>query len=169
MIPNSGILSKKWLKLDKTAVPDLRFAVLDACRGDNKAVFIGTDSQMHDHKQEYVTAIVVYTEGKGGTTFHTKTFTGAPRNLREKLVNEAWLSIYTAWEIQKVLPDNIDLAIHLDVNKDMKWASARYHDEIYGLVKGQGFAAFTKPDAWCASYVSEFVAKHRNESINETI
>jgi len=165
LIPSKGMLAKRWLKLDKTVVRDIAAAVVDACKGDNKAVFIGTDSQMHDHKQEYVTAIVVYTEGKGGTTFHTKTFTGEPRSLREKLVNEASLSIYAAWEIQKVLPNGVDLAaIHADVNPDSKWASSKYHDEIYGLIKGQGFEVVTKPGAWVASYVAEFVAKHRNEA-----
>ena len=164
IIPPKGMLSKQWKKLDKTIVPDVIVAVKEACRGDNKAVFVGCDSQMHDHRQEYVVAIVVYTEGKGGTTWHCKTFTGEPRNLREKLVNEALLALHTAWEIEKVLPSNVDLAVHLDVNKDPKWASAKYHDEIYWMVKGQGFATFTKPEAWCASYVSEFVAKHRNEA-----
>lgn len=164
LVPAKGMLSKRWKKLNKTVVRDLTASVIEACKGDDKAVFIGTDSQMHDHRQEYVTAIVVYTQGKGGTTFHTKTCTGEPRSLREKLVNEAWLSIYTAWEVQRFLPEHIDLAIHLDVNKDMKWASARYHDEIYGLVRGQGFTVFTKPEAWCSSYVAEFVAKHRNEA-----
>jgi len=165
LVPDKGMLTKKWLKIDKTIVKDIAVAVVEAAQGDNKAVFIGTDSQMHDHKQEYVTAIVVYTEGKGGTTFHTKTFTGEPRSLREKLVNEAWLSVYTAWEIEKVLPAGVDLAaIHLDVNPDKRWASSKYHDEIYGLVKGQGFEVVTKPGAWVASYVAEFIAKHRNEA-----
>jgi len=165
LVPDKGMLTKKWLKIDKTIVKDIAAAVVEAAQGDNKAVFIGTDSQMHDHRQEYVTAIVVYTEGKGGTTFHTKTFTGEPRSLREKLVNEAWLSIYTAWQIEKVLPVGVDLAaIHLDVNPEQRWASSKYHDEIYGLVKGQGFTAVTKPGAWVASYVAEFIAKHRNEA-----
>jgi len=165
MIPNSGMLRKNWLKIDKTVVLDLAAAIREAVQGDNKAVFIGTDSQMHDHKQEYVTAIVIYTEGKGGTTFHTKTFTGEPRSLREKLVNEAWLSIYTAWEIEKILPFGVELAaIHADVNPNPKWASSKYHDEVYGLIKGQGFEVVTKPGAWVASYVAEFIAKHRNEA-----
>jgi len=160
----SKMLSRKWKKLDKTVVPDIIASVREAVTGDNKSVFIGCDSQMHDHKQEYVVAIVVYTEGKGGTTWHTKTFTGEPRNLREKLVNEAWLAIQTAWEVEKILPKGIDLSVHLDVNPDEKWASSKYHDEVYWLAKGQGFKVFTKPNAWAASYVSEFVAKHRNEA-----
>lgn len=165
MFPEKGMLAKRWKKLDRTVVKDIAASVVEACKGDNKAVFIGTDSQMHDRRQEYVTAIVVYTQGKGGTTFHTKTFTGEPRSLREKLVNEAWLSIFTAWEIQKILPDGVDLAaIHADVNPDSKWASSKYHDEIYGLIKGQGFEVVTKPGAWVASYVAEFVAKHRNQA-----
>lgn len=158
------MFSRQWKKLDRTIVPDLRSAILDSCRGDNKSVFVGCDSQQHDHKQEFVVAIIIYTEGKGGTTFHNKTITGKPRNLREKLVTEAWLAIQTAWEVERILPKNVDLSVHLDVNPDKNWASSKYHDEVYWLAKGQGFKVFTKPNAWASSYVAEFVAKRRNEA-----
>ena len=165
-IPETMLYGKKWLKLDKSPVLDMGSAIKEACllEGKNKMVVVATDSQMHDHKQEYVTVVVIYTYGKGGTTFHTKTFTGEPRSLRDKLTNEAWLSIRTAWEVEKLLPHDMDLSVHLDVNPDERWASSKYHDELYWLTKGQGFKVFTKPYAWGASYVAEFVAKHRNES-----
>lgn len=163
--PDSMLRDKKWFKLDKSRVEDVGSA-LTAVRwsGSDKMVVVATDSQMHDRKQEYVTVIVVYSLGKGGTTFHTKSFTGEPRSLREKLTNEAWLSIKTAWEVEKLLPENVDLAVHLDVNPNEKWASSKYHDELFWTAKGQGFKVFTKPEAWAASYVAEHIAKHRNEA-----
>lgn len=164
IVPETGMLYRPWKKIDKTIVPNIVESIKEACKGDNKAVFIGTDSQMHDHKQEFVTAIVVYTEGKGACTFHTKIFTGEPRSLREKLINEALLSLHTAWEIEKILPKNVDLSVHLDVNPEPPWLSSKYHDEIYWMIKGQGFTAVTKPNAFAASYVAEHICKHRNES-----
>ena len=164
MLISGKILSREWKKLDKTVVPDVASSVVNASRGGDKSVFVGCDSQMYNYKQEYVVSIVVYTERKGGTTWHVKIRTGKPRNLREKLVNEAWLAIQTAWELEHVLPKGVDLSVHLDINSDEKWASSKYHDEVYWLAKGQGFKVFTKPNAWAASYVSEFIAKRRNEA-----
>jgi predicted RNase H-related nuclease YkuK (DUF458 family) len=153
-----------WFKLDKTPVVNLKKDLLSCFRGNDEIVAVGCDSQIHDHKHEYVVAIVIYTPGKGGTTFHRKFFTEQSRSLREKLVNEAWLSIQVCWEVEKILPKNIDLSVHLDVNPDENWASSRYHDELYWLTRGQGFKVFTKPNAWVASYVSEHICKHRNEA-----
>ena len=160
----SNILDRSWFKIDKTKVPDIKSAVLEACQGDDKVVFIGTDSQQHDQKLTYCTVIIVYTQGKGGRVFYTKMKTNAPVALRQKLTNEAWLSIQTAWGVEKFLPEGIDLAVHLDINSNSKWASSKHHDELYWMVKGQNFKVFTKPFAIAASHVAEHIVKGRNEA-----
>lgn len=157
------MIDKKWHMLDTTPVIDILGALRKATAGDDKIVLIGTDSQLYDKRLEFVTSIIVYTLGKGGRVFYTKTF-DKPSSLRKKLVDEAWLSIRTAWEIEPYLPVDCDLgAIHADVNPDPKEASSKYYEEIYWLIKGQGFKVVTKPLAWAASHVSEHIVKHKNE------
>lgn len=158
-----SMFSKKWFTLNGEPIEDIKKAVLDACWGDEKSVFIGTDSQQH-RRLEFVTSIIVYTLNKGARVFYTKTYQDKAVSLRKKLVDEAWLSIYTAWEIEPVLPKNVDLAsIHIDVNPDEKYDSSKYHREIYWLVKGQGFEVVSKPWGWAASHVSEHIVKHKPE------
>ena len=158
------MLSRNWYKIDKTKVDDIQMSVIEAVKGDDKVVFIGTDSQQQDRKLIYCTVIIVYTQGKGGRVFYTKVKTNAPVPLRQKLTNETWLSIQTAWEVEKLLPEGIDLAVHLDVNSDPRWDSAKHHDELYWMVKGQNFKVFTKPFAVAASHVAEHIVKGRNEA-----
>ncbi len=158
-----AILDNAWHTLHGKKVEDIRQTIKDACQGDDKVVLIGTDSQLH-RKLEFVTSIIVYTLNKGGRVFYTKTYQPRVESLRKKLVDEAWLSINTAWEVEPILPPDVSLAsIHVDVNPNEQEASSKYHDEIYWLVKGQGFEVVTKPFAWAASHVSEHIVKHRNE------
>ena len=158
-----SMLSKNWYKLDGTPIEDLRTAIIDACQGDDKIVLIGTDAQKHK-KLEFVTAIIIYTLRKGACIFYTKTYQDRVESLRKKLVDEVWLSIYTAWEIEPFLPEGVDLgSIHIDANPDKRYASSKYHDEIYWMVKGQGFEVVSKPFAWAASHVAEHIVKHKNE------
>jgi len=157
-----SMIEKTWYTLSGDKVEDIRDAVRKACEGSDKVVIIGTDSQMH-RRLEFVTTIVVYTIGKGGRVFYTKTFQEHVSSLRKKLVDEAWLSIYTAWQIEPYLPPDVDLgAIHADVNPDPTADSSKYHDEIYWLIKGQGFEVVTKPLAYASSHIAEHIVKHRN-------
>ena len=158
-----SMLKKDWYTLDTKPIPDIKKAIREATWGQDKVVIIGTDSQLYDKRLEFATSIVIYTMGKGGRVFYTKTFT-KPAKLRKKLVDEAWLSIYTAWEVEPLLPSTCDLgSVHVDVNPDPKEASSQYYEEIYWLVKGQGFQVVTKPLAFASSHISEHIVKRRNE------
>jgi predicted RNase H-related nuclease YkuK (DUF458 family) len=160
-----SIADKQWHTLGGEKVSDLTAAVVDACSSGDKRVMIGTDSQAGDKKLHYVTAIVVYTPSKGGRVFYTRQSVEFARSLREKLVGEAFLSAYTALEIQQLLPENCDLSVHLDINHDKaKGESAKYKSECEGIVKGFQFAVCSKPDGWVASHVAEHIVKGRHNS-----
>ena len=45
--------------------------------------------------------------------------------------------------------------IHLDVNMDEHYESARYRKELVGMVASQGFQVVCKPNAWVASKLAD--------------
>jgi predicted RNase H-related nuclease YkuK (DUF458 family) len=120
-------------------------------------VFVGTDSQVHRkiRKVIYATCIILYKKGKGGRVFVAREKERYAESLRQRLMNETWRSLETAFELQKILPKNVEIIIHVDVNKNKKWKSARYLEELVGMVVGQGFKVVVKPDAWAAQHVAD--------------
>lgn len=120
-------------------------------------IFIGTDSQCYSKKSStiFTTVIIAYQFGRGGAVIMSKDKTSFMDSLRQRLLMEAMRSLEAAWFVDKfLLPENV-ITIHLDVNQNLKFKSARYKDELVGLVAGQGFKALCKPDSWCASKVAD--------------
>lgn len=76
-------------------------------------------------------------------------------SLRQRLMNETWKSLETSFELQTLLPKNVEIIIHADVNKKKKWKSGQYMEELVGMVVGQGFKVAVKPDAWAAQHVAD--------------
>jgi len=120
-------------------------------------VYVGTDSQVHRKikKVVYATCVILYKKGKGGRVFVAKDRERYADSLRQRLMNETWRSLETAFELQKVLPANVEIVIHVDVNKQKKWKSSRYLEELVGMVVGQGFKVVVKPAAWAAQHVAD--------------
>lgn len=119
-------------------------------------VIVGSDSEGYG-PVAYATAIVVHRVGSGGRAYITKNIIRTPRSLRNKIYNEAMLSLYLG---QKILPELINAGlleenfmIHVDVGpngqtKDMI-------KEVTGMVKGFGFKVATKPESYAASSVAD--------------
>lgn len=120
-------------------------------------VYIGTDSQVHKkiRKVIYATCIILYRKGKGGKVFIAREKERYAESLRQRLMNETWRSLETSFEFQKFLPANVEIIIHVDVNKNRKFKSASYMEELVGMVVGQGFKVVVKPDAWAAQHVAD--------------
>ena len=126
------------------------------------SLIIGTDSQSHSlngkAEIDYVTAIVVYRQGRGARYFWKKEKRLQKPVLREKIYTETLMSLDIAQKIvpevrKKVSPAKYDLEIHIDVGslgptRDMI-------REVVGMVNGNGFVAKTKPDSWGASSVAD--------------
>lgn len=120
-------------------------------------VFVGTDSQVHRkiRKVVYATCIILYKKGKGGRVFVAKKKERYADSLRQRLMNETWRSIETAYELQEALPPDVEITVHVDVNKKKRWKSNRYLEELVGMVVGQGFKVKVKPYAWAAQAVAD--------------
>ena len=112
--------------------------------------FIGTDSQ-NKRTCVFTTALIAYKMGLGGSIIIFRQKVPYIESLRQRLLMEAMRSLETAWYIDKNIPDKNLITIHLDVNKNLKFKSGKYKNELVGLITGQGFLACVKPDAWAAS------------------
>jgi len=124
-------------------------------------VFVGTDSQVHRKikKVVYVTCIVLYKKGKGGRVFLAKENERYANSLKERLMNEVWRSLQVAFEMQRILPANAELVVHIDVNSKKRFKSADYCQELVSMVTGQGFKCRIKPEAWAAQAVANKFSK----------
>jgi predicted RNase H-related nuclease YkuK (DUF458 family) len=153
---------RNWFTLNNEEVFDIKMAVKEATKFGGKVVLIGTDSQMFDRKIDFVTTIVIVTPGKGGRAFYTKEKNQKFNSIRQKLTKETWMSVQTAMEVEPLLPEDTDLAVHIDATSDKRWKSSNYVQQLVGMVVGQGFKAVIKPDAFAASHVAEHIVKGRN-------
>jgi uncharacterized protein len=126
-------------------------------------IFLGTDSQLHKNQKSiiYATCIVLYKKGKGGVIFTKKKKSYNKCSLRERLMKEVWLSLEVAFELSSILTKNIELIIHIDVNRSIKHKSGSYVNELVSLVSGQGFKVAVKPDAWAAQSVADRFCKQK--------
>ena len=139
--------------------------IIDLTSQDNDyQIFLGTDSQLHKNIKSviFATCIVLYKKGKGGIVFTNKRKSGTSTSLKERLMKEVWYSLETAFELNSLLTKNIELVIHVDVNKSIKYKSGSYINEFVSLVTGQGFKVAVKPDAWAAQSVADRFCKKRS-------
>ncbi|MCK8824996.1 ribonuclease H-like YkuK family protein [Fuchsiella alkaliacetigena] len=127
---------------------------------DNYRLIIGSDSQQKE-KAIFVTAIIIYREGKGARFYYTKERTKRKHTLREKIYHETLKSLEVAKEItEKILMDSIsdlNIEIHLDVGQNGD--TRDLIKEVVGLVIGNGYEAKIKPLAYAASSVADRYTK----------
>ena len=120
-------------------------------------LIVGSDSETNDQRVDYVTAIVVHRVGAGGIYFWQKNIGQKCHTLRERIYNEALLSLdsarklLTAFHVQKVL--DLDLEIHVDVGTNGE--TREIINEMIGMVRSSGFSVKTKPDSFGASKVAD--------------
>lgn len=125
-------------------------------------LIIGTDSKSKklngNQKIDFITAIVIHRQGKGGRYFWQKKKKDGLKTLRDKIYTETLLSLGLA---QKLVPDlkknlngqRYNLEIHIDVGE--RGPTREMIKEVVGIVNGNGFTAKTKPEAYGASSVAD--------------
>lgn len=122
-------------------------------------IIIGTDSEGSEEVM-YASAIVVHRIGHGGRAFVCKNQIKTAKSLRQKIYNEATLSLLLANKIVPLISEILgqefvsnNLIIHVDIGqhgqtKDMI-------KEVVGMVRGSGFKVEIKPDSFAASNVAD--------------
>jgi predicted RNase H-related nuclease YkuK (DUF458 family) len=119
---------------------------------------IGTDSQPHNGSGvDFVTAIVVHRIGNGGIYFWTRTVNKKIYALRQRMYEEATMSLVMAETVLVLLhKDGVtkyDVEIHVDIGK---FGDTRdMINEIVGMIRGSGYTVKTKPESYAASKVAD--------------
>ena len=154
--------TKKWIRLDKDEIPDifeqLKLDIENAkiMRADDEIKFyVGTDSQRKKKYITYVTAIVMYTEKKGGAVYYTKERESV-LDMHSRLWNETYKAVNIAQELNEFLKDfNLRVhEVHADLNANPKYKSHKLVKSCLGYIQGMGFDGMIKPDAWAASKIA---------------
>ncbi len=122
----------------------------------NYKIIIGTDSQRKGKKLTFITVIVLYRVGKGGTYYIRKNIVPTPVTLKEKIYKEAQLSIETAEKIKQLINDNKlngFLEVHVDVGEhgDTK----NLIREVIDFIEKKGYQTTIKPNSFAASKVAD--------------
>lgn len=107
----------------------------------------------------YATCIVLYKKGKGGRVFVATESQPYSNSLKERLMNEAWKSLTVAFDLSNVVPKNVEIVIHVDVNRSARYKSGSYSQELVSLITGQGYKVRIKPMAWAAQSVADHFTK----------
>lgn len=121
-------------------------------------VIVGSDSEVeNDGHVDYVTAVAVHRVGAGGIYFWQKNIGEKCFTLRERIYNEALMSmdfakkLLPAFHAQNIL--ELGLEIHVDIGT--KGETRLMINEIIGMVRSSGFQVKTKPDSFGASKVAD--------------
>lgn len=119
---------------------------------------IGTDSQPHNGAGvDFVTAIVVHRVGYGGIYFWQRIVKKQQYVLRQRMYEEAVLSLETGEMITGLLKNDgitkYDVEIHVDIG--MHGETREMISEIVGMVRGSGWEVRIKPESFAASKVAD--------------
>ena len=123
-------------------------------------ITVGTDSPGITNPF-FVTAVTILRIGNGGRYFWTKTERINCPTLRERIYKEAIQSITLVQEIKSRLKDKLGeeffwdnkINVHIDIGRN--GPTREFINGIVGMVKGYGFEAIIKPDAFCACTVAD--------------
>jgi|GEM_PF-2667913 len=160
----------KWVNYDGNKEMALRTFIDNHT---NCKFYIGSDSQKHATKKrgvkhwKFITCLVAHTQRTGGNVIMSSEIVNVPSHLsgrlqkeerlpvlRQRLLHEATRSLHMAWYLNEII-DCKNIEVHVDVNSNLKWDSARYKDEVVGYVTSQGFECKHKPEAWAASWIAD--------------
>ena len=149
----------RWRTISDVAVPDIEQFVAEAS-ASGQEVHIGTDSLQKGRVTQFVTVVAVLNPPKGGRAVYTQKIVPRIKSLRERLMQEVWLSVELGLRLSPKIKG--DLTVHIDANANEIHMSQKYLHELVGLVVGQGFKALWKPDAWCSTTVADHTVRHLN-------
>lgn len=119
-------------------------------------IIIGTDSQKKSSGVNFISAIVIYRVGKGGTYFIYRERVSRSMDLKDKIYKEAHMSLKIALKIREkiniYLPEAI-LELHVDIGEQGK--TREYIKELVRAIEKEGFKTVIKPQSFAASKVAD--------------
>lgn len=143
------------------SLPQVREKILQFLDSEPECQYklvVGTDSQPHNGSGvDFVTAIVVHRRGYGGIYFWKRIVNKRHYVLRQRMYEEALLSLDMAEKVYSLLNTNgatkYEVEIHVDIGPAGE--TREMITEIVGMIRGNGYVVKTKPDSYCASKVAD--------------
>lgn len=125
-------------------------------------LIVGSDSQTREEDVCFVTALIVYRQGRGGRYFYHKDYKKMYPSIKQRIFYETAKSLELASELTKRLAEDdsvaaLEIEIHLDVSQ--QGASSEVIKEVVGMVVGSGYDARIKPESYGASKVADKYTK----------
>src|SRR3989344_434936 len=145
--------------LDFDSVLDKLLSYIQTEPGMEYELIIGTDSlgNSSKHEAEFVSAIVVHRKSRGGIYFWSKRTGTQIHTLRQRIFEEALLSLRLAEQLIEELKkrdiSDFKLTIHVDIGPNGE--TKKMVHEIVGMIRGNGFDVKTKPDSYGASSIAD--------------
>jgi predicted RNase H-related nuclease YkuK (DUF458 family) len=130
-------------------------------------VYVGSDSSQLRKQTVYATVILFYHPGKGAHIIYNRERIDKVKVLYERLWKEVEASLEVAELVDSALSEvrtaepgkRLVAAVDLDFNPSELHKSNVVHDAAVGTVKGYGFVARSKPNAFTASYAADLLCK----------
>lgn len=125
---------------------------------DTYDVIIGSDSQQKQGgTTDFVTAIILHHVGYGGIYFWHRVVDRKRRVLKQRIFEEATMSLQTAHELMSILKEkgvaHVECAIHVDIGNI--GPTRELINEVTSMIRGSGFTVRTKPYSYGASKVAD--------------
>lgn len=125
------------------------------------SIVVGTDSGLNNGEAgmaEFVSVITVHRIGKHGRYFWKKIPAIKTFNRRDRILKEANFSLELAQRVVAELRNKLSkvpyiFEIHVDIGEN--GPTREMIQEIVGMIRGNGFEAKIKPDAYAANKVAD--------------
>jgi predicted RNase H-related nuclease YkuK (DUF458 family) len=155
---NAFFISPTFGRLDLLAVRKQILSFMAAEPEAKYKLVIGTDSQpKNGNEVDFVSALVVHRQGRGGIYFWRRKLEKKNYVLRQRIYQEATLSLELADEfLEATKQDGIsrfDVEIHVDIGEYGE--TKEMINEVIGIIRGSGFAVQIKPESYAASKVAD--------------
>jgi predicted RNase H-related nuclease YkuK (DUF458 family) len=119
-------------------------------------IFVGADSMKEQKDCTFVVTVCIYNPGAGGRYYFnrfkqpTKTFP----TLRARIFQEAAEAIDVSLQLLAEIP-GAPLEIHLDVNRDKRYETGKFSEQVVGYARSIGVECRIKPDSWASSDIAD--------------
>lgn len=147
--------TKGWLDFDGVVDEIAAYFIED--QEARYSLVVGTDSDQALEAADFVTAIVVHRRGKGARYFLARERKPRYHTLRERIWQEAIFSTTIAKSLAEELLErevpSQNVEVHIDVGENGPTRSMI--KELVGFVRGNGFVAQIKPEAYAAASVAD--------------
>ncbi len=124
---------------------------------DGYRLIVGTDSKRRDICAVYVTVIILYHIGKGGTYFYRRSRSEIGKHsLQATIFHETALSLATAAKLDELLKKkgvSIEIEIHSDIGNHGK--TKELIKEVVSWIDSSGYSYRIKPESFGASSVAD--------------